>query len=45
MEKFPQAYEVLKSKVTIAHPMELMLGDLERVHTPTYLESVSFDRE
>ena len=45
MEKFPQAYEVLKSKVTIAHPMELMLGDLERVHTPTYLESVSFDLE
>ena len=44
MEKFPQAYALVKDRVVVREPPQLTFEDLCRVHTPGYLRSVSHDR-
>lgn len=49
MEKFPDAYELVKEHVDVREPIVLTLEDLQRVHHPAYLGSVnaglsSYDR-
>lgn len=43
MEKFPEAYEIVKNQVTVLPPIELNRTDLERAHTKAYLDAVSQD--
>ena len=49
MEKFPDAYQLVKEYVEVFEPMVLAREDLHRVHLPAYLNSVntelsSYDR-
>lgn len=41
MEKFHDAHELLKDRVKVCPPLPLRLADLERAHTPAYLQAVS----
>lgn len=45
MEKFPDAYELVKARVGVQAPMPLTREDLQRVHCPAYLDAVSFDSD
>lgn len=45
MEKFPQAYDLLKGSVEIAAPPALPRTIIERAHEPGYLDAVNGDRE
>jgi acetoin utilization deacetylase AcuC-like enzyme len=44
MEKFPEAYSLIKSKVDIYEPSKLSIEDILAAHTRDYLDSVNFDR-
>lgn len=44
MEKFPDAYEIVKNQVHIQAPDRLQLTDIQRVHSTSYLEAVNFDQ-
>lgn len=44
MEKFPEAYDLVKEKVEVSRPLDLKLRDIERTHERGYLDSVNFDR-
>jgi len=44
MEKFPEAYALVRDRVIVREPTRLTFKDLCRAHAPAYLRAVSHDR-